>query len=88
MMGSSNPFNTQVPFDILMRTPDDITTVGAASLLTVGNLVRVVGVLLLLVLIVSVWGWILRMKVQHQTATITAHAEAETRLALHVCAFV
>ena len=48
-----------------------------ASWLNVGNLVRVVGILLVFVLIVGVWGWILRMKVQHQTATINAHAETE-----------
>ena len=72
IMGASNPFDTQVPFDILMRTTDDIVIIGAPSLLSVGNLVRVVVMLLAIVLIVGVWGWILRMKVQHQTATITA----------------
>jgi diguanylate cyclase (GGDEF)-like protein len=82
-MGASNPFDTQVPFDILMRTTDDIITIGRASWLSVGNLVRVVGVLLVIVLIVSVWGWILRMKVRHQTATITAHAETEARSERH-----
>ena len=83
IMGGSNPFDTQVPFDILMRTTDDITTIGAPSMLTVSNLVRVVGVLLVMVLIVAAWGWILRIKVQHQTATITAHAETETQLERH-----
>ncbi len=82
-MGASNPFDTQVPFDILMRTTDDIVTIGAPSLLNVENLVRVVGILLVIVLIVGVWGWILRMKVQHQTETITAHAETEARVERH-----
>ena len=35
IMGASNPFDTQVPFDILMRTTDDIVTIGAPSLLNV-----------------------------------------------------
>ncbi len=83
IMGASNPFDTQVPFDILMRTTDDIVTIGAPSLVNVGNLVRVVGILLMVVLIIGVWGWILRMKVQHQTATITAHAETEARVERH-----
>jgi diguanylate cyclase (GGDEF)-like protein len=83
IMGASNPFDTQVPFDILMRTTDDIVTIGAPSLVSVGNLVRVVVVLLAIVLIVGVWGWILRMKVQHQTVTITAHAENEARAERH-----
>ena len=83
IMGASNPFNTQVPFDILMRTPDDIVTIGGPPLATVGNLVRVVVGLLAIVLIVSMWGWILRIKVQHQTITITTHAETETRIERH-----
>lgn len=83
IMGASNPFDTQVPFDILMRTTDDIVAIGAPSLVSVGNLVRVVVVLLAIVLIVGVWGWILRMKVQHQTVTITAHAESEARAERH-----
>ncbi len=83
IMGASNPFDTQVPFDILMRTTDDIVRIGAPPWLSVGNLVRVVVVLLAIVLIVGVWGWILRMKVQHQTVTITAHAENEARIERH-----
>jgi diguanylate cyclase (GGDEF)-like protein len=83
IMGASNPFDTQVPFDILMRTTDDIVIIGAPSLLSVGNLVRVVVMLLAIVLIVGVWGWILRMKVRHQTATITAHSENEARAERH-----
>ena len=63
IMGDSNPFDTQVPFKLLMRTTDDIISVGAPPWVSVGNLVRIVVVLLAMVLIVGVWGWILRMKV-------------------------
>ena len=83
IMGGSNPFDKQLPFDILMRTTNDIVAIGAPSWLTVSNLVRVVAVLLLIVLIVGIWGWILRVKVRHQTATITAHADVEARLERH-----
>ncbi|MGA9588076.1 MAG: GGDEF domain-containing protein [Terracidiphilus sp.] len=83
IMGSSNPFDTQVPFHILMRTTDDIVAIGAPPFVSVGNLVRIVAVLLALVLVVSIWGWILRMKVQHQTVTITTHAETKTRIERH-----
>ena len=75
VMGASNPFDNQVPFDILIRTTDDIAAIGAPSWLSVGNLVRMVGALLVVVLIVSGWGWTLRTKVDRQTATITTHAE-------------
>ena len=83
IMGASNPFNTQVPFDLLMRTTDDIVTIGAPPWMSIGNLVRVVVVLLALVLMVSVWGWILRMKVRHQTVTIKTQAETEARIERH-----
>jgi diguanylate cyclase (GGDEF)-like protein len=75
IMGASNPFDSQVPFDVLMRTSDDIITVGAPSWFTVGNLSRIVGALFVVLLLVVAWGWTLRSKLQHQTAIITAHAE-------------
>lgn len=83
LMGASNPFDAQVPFDILMRTTDDIIIVGSPSLLTVGNLIRVVGALLVVVLIVGAWGWTLQEKVHRQTATITTHAENEAKHERH-----
>jgi diguanylate cyclase (GGDEF)-like protein len=75
IMGASNPFDTQVPFDILMRTTDDLVTVGAPSWLTVGNLSRIVGGLIVILLALGTWGWTLRTKVQRQTTIITEHAE-------------
>jgi diguanylate cyclase (GGDEF)-like protein len=83
LMGGSNPFDTQVPFDILMRSTDDIIPVGAPSWLNVGNLVRIVAALLIIVLVVGAWGWMLRTKVRRQTATITAHAEKEAKHERH-----
>ncbi|HEY2472851.1 MAG TPA: GGDEF domain-containing protein [Terracidiphilus sp.] len=83
LMGGSNPFDAQVPFDILMRTTDDIIPIGAPSWLSVGNLIRVVGALFIIVMIVGAWGWILRSKVRRQTTTITAHAENEARHERH-----
>lgn len=83
LMADSNPFDAQVPFDILMRTTDDIATVGAPSLLTVHNLIRVVGALLVLVFLVGTWGWTMRTKVRRQTAAITAHAEDGARQERH-----
>ena len=75
LMGASNPFDTQVPFDILMRTTDDIVAVAGPSWLNVGNLSRIIGVLLVVVLLVGAWGWTLLVKVKRQTATLTGHAE-------------
>jgi diguanylate cyclase (GGDEF)-like protein len=75
LMGASNPFDTQVPFDILMRTTDDIVAISGPSWLNVGNLSRIIGLLMLVVLLVAAWGWTLLVKLRGQTATITRHAE-------------
>jgi diguanylate cyclase (GGDEF)-like protein len=83
VMGDSNPFDTQVPFDILLRSSDDIAVVGSPSWLTVVNLIRIVGALLVIVLIVGAWAWTLRVKVRRQTAVMTVHAEAEAATERH-----
>jgi diguanylate cyclase (GGDEF)-like protein len=83
LMGEPNPFNTQVPFDLLLRSADDITTIGAPSWLTVGNLASVVGALMIVVMIFGAWGWTLRRKVKRQTAIITANAEKESKQERH-----
>ena len=83
VMGAANPFDTQVPFDILLRTTEDIAVVGAPSWLTVSNLMQLVGILLILVTIVGAWGWTMRVKVHQQTVAITAHAENEAKHERH-----
>ncbi len=83
VMGASNPFDTQVPFDILLRSSEDMVVVDAPSWLSVGNLIRVVGALTVVVLIVGAWGWTLRVKVRRQTAVMTVHAEAEAATERH-----
>jgi diguanylate cyclase (GGDEF)-like protein len=83
LMGASNPFDTQVPFDILMRSSDDIVAIGAPSWFNVGNLTRTIGVLLIIVLLVAAWGWTLLAKLKRQTAAITAHSETIARQERH-----
>jgi diguanylate cyclase (GGDEF)-like protein len=77
ILEDSNPFTGEVPFDILMRSPDDIVVVAKPSMLTIRNLVIVLGVMLLLITVVSVWGWTLRVKVRGQTGTLASMAEFE-----------
>ncbi len=77
VMATSNPFDTRVPFDILLRNDTDIAIVDSAPWLSVGNLVRVVGALLVIMLAIGVWGWTLKTKVHQQTAALTAHADLE-----------
>ncbi|MDR3728075.1 MAG: GGDEF domain-containing protein [Terracidiphilus sp.] len=81
-IADANPFNPgqDVPFDILLRSFDDITLIAAPSWLSIGNLMRVVGLLLLAVVAVAVWGWTLRRKVRSQTADISARIQSEAAL--------
>src|SRR5579862_718742 len=74
---SSNPFDTRVPFNILLRSSDDIAVTAAPPLLTVGNLIRLVGFLLFVLVSFSVWNWALRRRVHKQTVAITAQGEAD-----------
>lgn len=73
----SNPFNADVPFDILLRSFDDIALVARPSPLTVANLIRAVGLLAVMVVAVFAWGWMLRRKVTRQTRALASRIEAE-----------
>jgi diguanylate cyclase (GGDEF)-like protein len=58
----------EVPFDILLRTFDDVAVVAGPPLLNMRNLIVVVGFLLVLLLIAGVRGWITERKVRRQNA--------------------
>lgn len=57
-----------VPFDILLRSFDDIEVVAEPPMLSVRNLLVLVGILILLLLAVSVKAWISERRVSLQTA--------------------
>ncbi len=69
-----------VPFNILLRSSDDVAVVARPSLLNVRNLITVVSLLMLLVVAVSGWGWTLRKRVRKQTAALSKRIEAEAAL--------
>jgi diguanylate cyclase (GGDEF)-like protein len=77
ILEDSNPFTGEVPFDILMRSSDDIVVVAKPSMLNIHNLMIVLGVMLLAMIVVSVRGWTLRVKVRGQTGALAAMAEFE-----------
>ncbi|HUZ96704.1 MAG TPA: GGDEF domain-containing protein, partial [Edaphobacter sp.] len=83
-MNESNPFDSRTPFNILLRSSDDLAVISSAPLLTVGNLIRLVGMLFLVVVAASVWVGMLRRRVHLQTAAITAQSEAEGKQEKHV----
>jgi diguanylate cyclase (GGDEF)-like protein len=68
----SNPFIAQVPFNILLRSFDDIEVVQRPSLLNVRNLMILVGLLLFVVVVVGARGWALERNVRRQTAKLAA----------------
>jgi diguanylate cyclase (GGDEF)-like protein len=80
MLDSSNPFNGQVPFDLLLRSPDDLEVVTRPSGLTVRNLIVAVGLLTLVLLAAAAWVLTLRRKVQGKTAELATRIEAEAQL--------
>jgi len=80
VLENSNPFIAQVPFDILLRSYDDIAVVARPSLLNVRNLILVVGLLLALVFAAVARGWTLEHKVRRHTAALAARIEAEAAL--------
>jgi diguanylate cyclase (GGDEF)-like protein len=72
VLDNSNPFNGPVPFNILLRSSDDISVVASPSLLDIRNLILVVGLLLLVVFAVLIRGWALERKVRNQTAALAS----------------
>ncbi len=65
---SIDPTQQEVPFNILLRSFDDIAIVAQPSLLNVRNLALLSGVLLLLLMAAGVRGWMMERKVRHQNA--------------------
>ena len=64
----------EIPFDILLRSLDDIAVVGGPSLLNVRNLTLAVGLLLLLLFAAGARGLISERKLRRQNAA-SAHVE-------------
>ena len=58
------------PFNILLRSFDDIAVVGSPSLLNIRNLIIVVGLLLAVVFTVGIRGWTIERRVRRQTAVL------------------
>lgn len=80
VLDDSNPFNGPVPFNILMRSTDDITVVAKPSLLSTRNLLLAIAALLVIVFAVIARSWALARKVQRQSIVISARTEVEADL--------
>ncbi|MGA2168489.1 MAG: GGDEF domain-containing protein [Terracidiphilus sp.] len=80
MLKDSNPFNGPLPFDILLRSFDDIEVVARPSWLNVRNLVLIVGLLLLVVVAVGARGWFIERKVRCQTTALAYIEQRRSRI--------
>ena len=67
---NSKPTDHEVPFNILMRGPDDITVVANPSWLSVRNLILLVGLLLAVLVVLGARGWHIERRVRRQTASL------------------
>jgi diguanylate cyclase (GGDEF)-like protein len=70
ILSDSNPFNGKVPFNILLRSFDDIAVVASPSLLNIKNLIIVIGLLVAVVFAVGARGWAVEYRVRRQTAEL------------------
>lgn len=76
----TDPFNDEAPFNILLRSFDDIAVVAEPSMLNIRNLTILAGLLLLAVVAVGARSWMLERKVRLQTAALAARIEADAAL--------
>jgi diguanylate cyclase (GGDEF)-like protein len=69
-----------MPFNILLRSFDDILVLQGPSPINTRNLLFALGLLLMVVFAVIARGWALERKVRRQTAVMSARTEAEAEL--------
>ncbi|MGD0156285.1 MAG: diguanylate cyclase [Terracidiphilus sp.] len=80
MLTDANPFNGEVPFNILMRNVDDIVVVARPPWLNVRHLLMIVGLLLLVVIGIGVRSWALERRVRQKTAALAYLEQRRSRI--------
>ncbi|HEY1160849.1 MAG TPA: diguanylate cyclase, partial [Terracidiphilus sp.] len=75
-----NPAEQEVPFNILLRSFDDVALVAEPSWLSVRNLILLVGLLLAVVIVVGARGWFIERKVRRQTARLAYIERRRSRI--------
>jgi diguanylate cyclase (GGDEF)-like protein len=68
------------PFDILLRSFEDIAVIANPPLLSIRNLLVIVGLLCAVLIVVGARSWTLDRQVRKQTAALTARVETEAAL--------
>lgn len=70
----------EVPFNVLLRSFDDIAVLAEPSWLNTQNLIRIVTVLLVVIVAAVFWAATLKRKVRRQSNALSARAEAEATM--------
>jgi len=82
-LSTINP-GSDVPFQILLRTPDDVVMVARAPLLTMRNLVVLLGILLLVLVLAIVRAWALERKVRRQSGAMAQLEHRRSGILEHI----
>jgi diguanylate cyclase (GGDEF)-like protein len=77
---NSDAFSGAVPFNIFLRSFDDVTIVASPPLLSIRNLAYLVGLLLAVVFAVGARGWFVERGVRRQTAALAYIERRRSRI--------
>ncbi len=80
MLEDADPFNGEVPFNILMRSYDDIAIVARPPWLNINHLIFLVGLLILAIFVVGGWAWYIERKMRRQTSGLAYVEQRRSRI--------
>jgi diguanylate cyclase (GGDEF)-like protein len=77
---NSDAFSGPVPFDILLRSFDDVAVIARPSWLSIRNLIVLIGLLLAVLFVVGARGWFIERRVRRQTASLAYVERRRSRI--------
>jgi diguanylate cyclase (GGDEF)-like protein len=80
LLTDANPFNGEVPFNILMRNVDDIKVVALPSWLNVRHLILLVGLLLAVVIAIAIKSWAMERNMRQKAASLAYIEQRRSRI--------
>lgn len=80
LLTDANPFNGDVPFNILMRNVDDIKVVSLPSWLNVRNLILLVGLLFAVVIAIAIRSWAIERTMRQKAAALAYVEQRRSRI--------
>jgi diguanylate cyclase (GGDEF)-like protein len=80
LLTDANPFNGEVPFNILMRNVDDIKVIALPSWLNVRNLILLVGLLLAVVIAIAIRSWAMERTMRQKAAALAYVEQRRSRI--------